>query len=626
MMSNLKVAVHIVLCLMFGAMSVYGVSDAISSSWDVEYSRLQYEIQREKGDKPWYSLSKVKDFVYDEQALVTTSDNSPVGIALRRLEALLDDMENTKFVATAGAHHGSLIGSNILIDISIPDDGVMSQIRRFTPEIQFKESEEVKDRDDRPMAASPYPLNEKYMLCTYVQDSHKGELKPPYAGGIYLIDAFGNRTLIYEDKDYNCYSPIPVKKQQTPPIIPTRTSRGEDGNKSLGTATIAVSNIYESDFDWPENTKITAMRIIQIFPKYTSAWYHPQIGYSNMSTARGVLGVVPVEEDGSVYCEAPVGKVILFQALDENGMAVQSMRSATYVHEGEQLSCTGCHEDKWSVTAVPGTPSALTRPPSKLTPDVEGSMPMQFTRLVQPVLEAKCAPCHKEKDACDLSSTPLYEVYPEEFARNDTGPKSHMTQFWTIGYKNLEDYVYHVHGGGNGAIGNGSKGASRTLAGSFGAHASELLQYLDSTHHGVKLTQEEYYRFTLWMDCNSEFYGAYHNTEKQGKGELVKPLMDYTEEAVAISNTDMKMRPPAAGAVPMRISVQSSALLVHGVPANASIALYNPAGRIVKSIGRHDNTPVRLNRRIPVSIAGGVYLVHVNLPGGERHVLPVSIF
>ena len=53
---------------------------------------------------------------------------------------------------------------------------------------------------------------------------------------------------------------------------------------------------------------------------------------------RWVLGTVPVEDDGSVYCEAPVGKAVYFQLLDEKGMAVHSMRSATYVHPGEHLS------------------------------------------------------------------------------------------------------------------------------------------------------------------------------------------------------------------------------------------------------------------------------------------------
>ena len=62
--------------------------------------------------------------------------------------------------------------------------------------------------------------------------------------------------------------------------------------------------------------------------------------------ARMPLGIVPVEEDGSAYFEAPVNKAILFQTVDESGQAIQTMRSLTYVHPGEYLSCIGCHEDK----------------------------------------------------------------------------------------------------------------------------------------------------------------------------------------------------------------------------------------------------------------------------------------
>ena len=28
---------------------------------------------------------------------------------------------------------------------------------------------------------------------------------------------------------------------------------------------------------------------------------------------------------------------------------------------------------------------------------------------------------------------------------------------------------------------------------------------------------------TLWIDCNTNFYGAYKSTEEQARGELIKP-------------------------------------------------------------------------------------------------------
>jgi len=126
------------------------------------------------------------------------------------------------------------------------------------------------------------------------------------------------------------------------------------------------------------------------------------------------LGIVPVEEDGSVYCEAPVGKAIYFQLLDEKGMAVQSMRSATYVHPGESLSCMGCHEDKWNAKSKYAAPLAMKRAPSKLVPEViGGAIPFNFYQLVKiPVFDRKCVDCHKKNPkAPDMSFKSL--------ARND---------------------------------------------------------------------------------------------------------------------------------------------------------------------------------------------------------------
>jgi hypothetical protein len=158
------------------------------------------------------------------------------------------------------------------------------------------------------------------------------------------------------------------------------------------------------DFVWPEGTTIKSLRIIQALPKTTPPPNRPRIGIANQTNARAVLGTVPVEADGSAYFKAPIGKAIYFQALDERGMATQSMRSATYVHPGEQLTCLGCHEPNHRVPKhTTSRPSALMRPPSKIESDVDGSNPFNYVRLVQPVLERNCVSCHRQKKALDLS-------------------------------------------------------------------------------------------------------------------------------------------------------------------------------------------------------------------------------
>ena len=55
---------------------------------------------------------------------------------------------------------------------------------------------------------------------------------------------------------------------------------------------------------------------------------------------------MPVEPDGSAFFRAPAGIPLAFQALDERGMAIQTMRSLTYLQPGEQSNCVGCHEHR----------------------------------------------------------------------------------------------------------------------------------------------------------------------------------------------------------------------------------------------------------------------------------------
>jgi hypothetical protein len=265
-------------------------------------------------------------------------------------------------------------------------------------------------------------------------------------------------------------------------------------------------NIYDSDFPWPEGTNIRELRIVQVLPKSTAPPNQPRIGVANQTNARAVLGTVPVESDGSVYFEVPAGKAIYFQALDERAMAVQSMRSATYAHAGESLSCQGCHERKHESPLRPqATPLALRKPPQKIKPDVSGSNPFNYPRLVQSVLDRNCVACHQEKKAIDLSGK--------------------LDGQFTKSYNSLaEKYGFYFHVT-NGSINTGVHGGSRTIAGKFGARAAPLLKYLGPEHYGLELSKEDFHRMTLWLDCNSEFLGAYENAAAQARGEIIHPSL-----------------------------------------------------------------------------------------------------
>jgi hypothetical protein len=134
-------------------------------------------------------------------------------------------------------------------------------------------------------------------------------------------------------------------------------------------------------------------------------------------------------------------------------------------------------------------------------PDVDGSNPFSYPRLVQPVLDKHCVECHaKHADKpINLASEPLVGR-------------------WYTSYNNLAPrFGFYDYGDGY-----------RTTPGRFGARASKLYELLQKGHYDVKLSDEEMHRLTLWLDCMSMFYGVYEREggEAQLRGEVPRPTLE----------------------------------------------------------------------------------------------------
>jgi hypothetical protein len=389
-----------------------------------------------------------------------------------------------KYAATAVGHHEGFSGSLVLVDPRTADDGRMAQVKRITPEYFFPEVE--------PGAmhayGTPWPLSEEFYLCNFFS-------------GLYLVDRFGNREVIYDPGQgpHRVRDPLPLRPRDVPPVLPVMTWQGQrDSLPDHHRAVLAVMNVYDTDVPGrlPAGTQVKWMRIVQVIPQLFDLEFSiqsvSQIGFATDSPGRMALGIVPVEADGSVHCEAPVGKTLYFQLLDEQGMAVHSMRSATYIHPGESLVCQGCHEDKWrSVPQPRGLPAALQRPPSKIVPEVDsGALPFNFIELVKrPVFDPQCVACHaKQPGAPDMSYMSL--------ARFDRA----------FSYPSEYDSLTLLGVGG-----------SRTTPGRFGARASGIMKSLATKdyHKDVQLSADQRRRLTLWLDLNSNEIGWIGNDRSQ---------------------------------------------------------------------------------------------------------------
>ena len=433
---------------------------------------------------------------------------------------------SSKYMAVAGGHHTQTRGSLIVIDPSVSDDHEMSQIRRFTPDQVLPEAESPLKYDKASGAyATPWPLSEKYVLCVYdpLASAQYGFIDwkaRRYA--IALVDAFGNKEVLYTHPDISCLSPMPLQARAQPPVHPHQTLVGRprlpSGEKSERiaaellpkSARVGVVNVYNSRYPMPAGTKVKALRVWQVLPKVSPIVNQPRIGMGDQKGGRQCLGTVPVEEDGSAFFEIPVNVPVLFHAIDDKGLAIQGMRSATYTAPGETLMCNGCHEQRVGVVPqkTSASPLAMRRAPSKLVPEAAGSKPFSYPRLVQPVLDAKCVGCHGEKRDAKA---------PDLRKGNYLADKD---LFYTS-IRSLAKVVHHY----GAFIEWDAFAPPYTEPGKFGAYASPLYAMLAKGHHDVKLTDEEMRRLVLFMESNASFLGHDHDARAQADGWVVYPML-----------------------------------------------------------------------------------------------------
>ena len=397
------------------------------------------------------------------------------------------------YLFTAAPHHGESFGTLCMLDLRKDDDHHMGQIQRVTPDEAFPETEMPGRRHYK--YGTPWPLSEDFYLCNVWEN-------------VALVDRYGNKEILCDLRSLPCkqderlrmVNPIPLRARPCPTAIPSklRPKGVEEGPK----ATVAVMNVYDSDLPFPKDTKIKWLRVVQNIPKTNHAMGEPLAGYERENTPRIPLGIVPVEEDGSAYFEAPVAKQLIFQVLDENYMAVQSMRSAAFVHPGEQLSCVGCHESVKGAPTPKAQPIAMQRAPSKLMPECGPVEPVSYYRQIKPIFDKTCLPCHTKegKGPQDMS----YEALKEDYT------------FWFSGamFTDMTTKYSGIHGG------------SRTIPGRFGARNCKIGHALLSDNHLKNVTAEERHQVVQWLDCNSLRLGAFTREEAQLKGELVWPALD----------------------------------------------------------------------------------------------------
>lgn len=390
---------------------------------------------------------------------------------------------SAKLVITAGAHHSITGGAVCLLDRSKGTE-YGEPLTSLTPEVCFPETGGAPEH----YYANPWPLSEEYFLVGWAD--HKmpphgrftDESNPVNAMGLYLLDAFGNQELLHRDPTISSMYPVPVAPRAKPPLQATLAKW--EGTQA---GCFLVQDVYQG-LPGIKRGAVKRLRIVGVPPKEQPYMNNPVLGVSAEDPGKFVLGTVPVEADGSAFFRVPSGIPVFFQALDEQGLALQTMRSLTYLLPGQTLACVGCHESRESAPRVVAALQAVQRAPSRLTPGPEGSWPLSYNQLVQPVLDRLCVRCHRSGGG-DLQASKL-----------DLSPSRSYGALISFQGENLKKLAFE---------------RDRSIPGQGVSANSRLWALLcaEKPHYGVALDADTRDRLATWMDTYAQRIG--HFTEAQ---------------------------------------------------------------------------------------------------------------
>jgi mono/diheme cytochrome c family protein len=413
-----------------------------------------------------------------------------------------------KIIFTASGHHSQTMGSLVRLDPSAGTEGA-DPITRLTPEVCFPEAE------GWPVSsyATPWPLSERCYLVSWGMPGLKHPGPTGWARwhavpdqikemGVCWFDAAGQLEPLYRDPEISTMYAIPVRPQPLPPVLAAQAKPNgpPEGRFLLADVYRGLGQVKRGD--------IKRLRIVAVPPKTHPTMNFPNMGLTADDPGKCVLGTVPVEADGSAWFRAPSGVTLFFQALDAQGLAVQTMRSATYAQPGETVGCIGCHEPR-TQTASAKPALAASREPSRITPGPEGSWPLRFDHLIQPVLDQQCVSCHAP-GAKDAKAT-----------RFDLTAGKSYDSLVRYGKPSLLDQVQHGYRQGFSKPGEGLAATSALLA---------LLSKPEG-HYEVKLDIRALERFTVWMDTYAQRLGSFSADQERRLEDLRRACADLLTEA-----------------------------------------------------------------------------------------------
>jgi len=284
-----------------------------------------------------------------------------------------------EIVATLGPHLGDHVGPIGLIARSAGDKNPEA-IRNLTPDyltfpIDFPRGEASFYGNYHRIFGyrDPYPLLSDWFLASYGPTGHFR---------LCLLHRDGVRVELLEDPEISCFQPIPLRPRPRPPVITPHQP------PAASHATVLLQDVYQGLEPTVHRGEVKHVRVVEEvrhdltplcggtcasrleFSRRNFDTVHGMQGRGPLPSyvVKRVLGIAPVEADGSACFHVPADTPIYFQVLDEHLHELQRMRSVVYLRAGETQGCIGCHESRRSAPRPAALPLALAQPPRQLKP------------------------------------------------------------------------------------------------------------------------------------------------------------------------------------------------------------------------------------------------------------------
>ena len=480
---------------------------------------------------------------------------------------------STKFVGIVSGHHGEARkGELVKFDVSKGRIETQGAVHKFP--FRGKPIENV--TKDQLVSGKPHyflhprPLSEDLVL---VSMQYRGEKFK-----IVLVDTYDNVLTLWEGENgADLYEPIPLKAQKRPAYRPDMV------NLQKKTCNVYMSNVYrgQKTLEGVPKGTVKKLRVWHYIYAPRMAGGHYAIGMEGPWDVRVLHGTVDVEEDGSCMFEFPANTPLAVQPIDENGHALQMMRSWLVGMPGETISCIGCHENQNAAAPSGQVTAASRRAPQKVQPWYGPVRGWGFDREVQPVLDRKCAGCHNGRNPAKNAmgqSMPAF-VY-----------KPHQWSGFSQSYIDLHPYVRR----------NGPEGDYHVLTPlEFHASTSELFQMLKKGHHGVKLTKEEWDRLGTWIDLNVPYFGTW--TERGVNQDTLRERQAYAKRtAYTDFDPEIVLNPYKPGSV----TFEAPKAAPKATPAPALVGW------------PFDGAKARSGKTLELDVGGGHKIVAAEIPAG----------